>query len=395
MSGQQSQKHVVVIGGGFAGVKLALELGHDPHYRVTLISPHDQLEYHGALYRSATGRSPLEVVIPFREIFANVPNVELINDFVTELRAHAKQVKGKSGQTYGYDALVFAIGYEIEYFGIKGMREHAQSIYTIFDTIRLRNTLRDKLIAKAGRECRITMVGAGPTGIESACDIAMFARIVADKYATTPAIPKVTIVDRAQKVLPALKPEVSEVATKRLAELGIELVLNAEVDHCTARHLSLKDGRQVQSDMIIWSAGSRASSFFERYPDIFTLDTRKRVMVSEFQQANSPDIYVLGDAASTQYSGMAQTAIYDAIQLANNFKHWARGHRLTEYKPVLPHFIVPIGHEWAVAQIGDTVFTGSEGWQKRREADYFVYSNFLNEHKAKEHYEKANKIADI
>lgn len=395
MSGAQTQKkRIVTVGGGFASVKLALELANNPQFDVTLISPHDQLEYHGALYRSATGRSPLEVVLPFREIFEG-KNITIVNDFVTELRAQTKELKGQSGRTYSYDALVLGLGYEIDYYGIRGMREHAESIYTIFDTINLRNALRDKLKAKSGQDIDIVMVGAGPTGIEAASDLEFFSRIVAEKYHIPPAIPRVTIIDRAPRVLPSLLPEVSEIAARRLEELHITTQLGVEVDHCTAKHLSLKGGEVIPADVIIWSAGSRASSFFERYPDIFSLDPRKRVVINENMQANSPDIYVLGDSASTKYSGMAQTAITDALQLAQNFIKSANDEQIEPYKPILPTYVVPIGHGWAVAQIGDEIAIGADGWKVRRDADYFVLSNFLPEEKAKEHWQAAFQIAQI
>ncbi len=391
---QTQKKHIVAVGGGFASVKLALELANNPAYDVTLISPHDQLEYHGALYRSATGRSPLEVVLPFREIFAGT-NVTIVNDFVTDLRAQTKEVKSQSGRTYSYDALVLGLGYEIEYYGIRGMREHAESIYTIFDTINLRNVMRDKFIQRQGQNIDIVMVGAGPTGIEVASDIAFFAHVVAQRYAVAPAIPTVTIIDRAPRVLPSLLPDVSALAAARLEELGVKTQLGIEVDHCTAKHISLKDGQVIPADLIVWSAGSRASSFFERYPEIFTLDARKRVYVNEFMQANSPDIYVLGDSASTKYSGMAQTAITDAIQLAENFKRFATQEELLEYTANQPIYVVPIGLAWAVAQVGDKISVADEGWKIRRDADYFVLSNFLPELKAKEHWQAAFQIAQI
>lgn len=392
---QIQKKRVIAVGGGFASVKLALELSQDPNFEVTLISPHDQLEYHGALYRSATGRSPLEVVLPFREIFNGDSKVTIVNDFVTELRAQTKEIKGQSGRVYSYDALVLGLGYEIEYYGIRGMREHAESIYTIYDTISLRNNLRDKFVQKSGMECNVVMVGAGPTGIEAASDIALFARIVADKYEVDPAIPKVTVIDRAPRVLPTLLPEVSEIAMRRLEELGVSTQLGVEVDHCSSKSISLKDGAPIPADVVIWSAGSRASSFFERYPDIFSLDARKRVQVNEYLQANSPDIYVLGDSASTKYSGMAQTAINDALQLAANFKRFAAGEKIVEYEPVLPIYVVPIGHEWAVAQVGDSISVGDAGWKIRRDADLYVLSNFLSEDIAKDHWQKAFQIAQI
>ena len=395
MEAMTKKKKILAIGGGFASVKLALELGKDDNFDVSLIAPHDQIEYHGALYRSATGRSPLEVVLPFREVFKHTPNVNRINDFVTELRAAEKEVKGLSGNTYEYDALVLGLGYEKEYFNTKGAREHTESMYTIFDSMALRNRMRDVFIKKHGQTVNIVIVGAGPTGLELAGDVATFADIVAEQFDTQKAKPHVTVVDRAPRVLPMLSEAASKIAEDRMKELGIKFKGSYAVDHCTSRHLCLTNGPVLHSDIIIWTAGSRANSFFERYPDIFTLDPKKRVVVSEYQQANNPNIYVLGDAASSKYSGMAQTAITDAIQLADNFKHFVRGQELIPYKDHPPIVVVPIGPNWALSPKGNHILTGESGWKVRREADFYVLNNFLDKTDATRHWEKGLQIARL
>lgn len=391
----RKKRHIVAVGGGFGSVKLALELANDEHFEITLLSPHTNLEYHGALYRSATGRSPLEVAIPFREIFEKATNVNVVNDLMVELRAHAKEIKGQSGRVYSYDALVLGLGYEIEYFGIRGMREHAESIYTIYDTIKLRNKLRDTFIKNAGKSSDIVLIGAGATGVEVAGDLQTMANLVAKQYQTKPSKPHVTLVDRADRVLPQLSPEASEAAAERLKDLGVKLKLKAAVGECKSTHLCINDNVEVKGDVIVWTAGSRANSFFERYPDIFSLDQRGRVFVNEHLQANSSDIYVIGDAASTKYAGMAQTAINDAHQLAANFKRFVRGEDIHPYKPHPPVYVIPIGREWAVAQQGKELVLGKDAWAIRREADYFVLHSFLPKRLAQEHWRKAYEIARI
>jgi NADH dehydrogenase len=395
MAVKGGKKHVIAVGGGFASVKLALELGHDDNFDVTLLSPHQELEYHGALYRTATGHSPLEVSVPFREIFKQVPNVNIVNDLLVDVRAQTSEIKGQSGRTYSYDALVLGIGFEVEYFGIKGMREHAESMYTLYDAIKLRNKLRDTFIKKPGQVCNIVLIGAGPTGIELACDIDNLVKLVAKTYNIEPAKPHITIVDRADRVLPQLSPEVSKIAADRLKELGIHHKLKTAVDHCTKNHLCLANKEVMPADVIVWTAGSRANSFFERYPELFTLDPSKRVYVSEFLQANSPDVYVMGDSASLPYSGMAQTAIDDAIQLAKNFKRFTRGEEIVPYKPHMPVYVVPMGGEWAIAQQGKEIVSGREGWNIRRQADFFVLHNFLSKEVAEEHWNAEHQAAHI
>src|SRR3954464_7224579 len=109
---------VVVVGGGFGGVKTALELANKPGVHVTLISDRPNFEYHGALYRSATGRSPEEVVIPLRHIFAKAKNVTIVRDTITRSDPYRRLFKGRSGRSYLYDYGVLAMGSVLNYFDI-------------------------------------------------------------------------------------------------------------------------------------------------------------------------------------------------------------------------------------------------------------------------------------
>lgn len=386
-------RRVLIIGGGFAGVQAAKVLGNQKGLDATLLTPHPQLEYHGALYRTVTGRSPLEVVLPFHEIFTEQPSLTVVNDFMVELRPHVHEVRGESGRVYPYDDLLLCLGYEIAYFGIPGMQEHSETVYTIFDSLRLRNRLRDTFLSHAGREVKISIVGAGPSGVEVAGDLGTFAGLVAERYDKQPAKPVVTLVERAPRVLPMFSEEASWLAGERLGALGVELKLNTAVNACHLHHLTVNETEKLPADIVIWTAGSRASSFFEKHPALFSLDQRKKVEVSEFLQANDEDTYVLGDAASTQFSGMAQTAIYDGTFVAQNLIRKAKGEAMLPYQPKPPMYVVPIGPEWAIAQEGDKVVSGEAGWAVRREADLMVLRTFLPEEKAQLHWKQGLETA--
>lgn len=382
------------MGGGFAGVKTALELANDPHFDVTLITPRSRFEYHGAMYRSATGKSPLEVVVPMSEIFSHALNVRVELDSLAELRPQTKEVEGESGRSYEYDYLVMAVGYVVNFFNIPGMAEYSESMYNITDAIKLRHRLVGLFRANHGKSISINVIGAGPTGVEIASDINNFARVVAGKHGS-PHIPvHVRLIEASDNVLGMLSKHSSKIAEKRLLELNVELNLSTRVTRCTKTTVHTDKGT-FESDVTIWTAGNKANPLFANYPDLFTLDERHRVQVSEYFNANSPNIFVIGDAANTPYSGMAQTAIHNAIALSANLKRAARGQHMLSYKPKKPEYVIPIGGEWALLETVDGAKYGQEGWAARRQADLWVLENFLVYKLANEHWQHGDKLADF
>ena len=386
---------VVIVGGGFAGVKCALELSNHPRFEVTLITPHTRFEYHGAMYRSATGRSPLEVVVPMSEIFAQATNVQVVLDSIAELQPESKSVLGESGRNYRYDTLVMSVGYVVNYFGIEGMAQNSESMYSIADAIKLRHRLVGVFREVGGkRPVNITVIGAGPTGVEIAADIRNFAKIVEGRHALDHVEVQTTLVEASKHVLPQLNEESSKLALKRLQELGIDVRLATTVTKCDHNKVTTNRG-SIDSDVTIWTAGNKANPLFESYPDVFKLAKSGRVLVSNYLQSEDPHIYVIGDAADTEYSGMAQTAIHNAISVARNLIRRAGNQKLQAYKPKRPAYAVPIGGEWALLETEDGVVTGAEGWKGRREADRWVLENFLVYELANKHYQYGEVIAKI
>lgn len=388
------RKKVVIVGGGFAGVKTALELSNNNNFDVTLITARSRFEYHGAMYRSATGKSPLEVVVPMSEIFKDSLNVRVELDTVAELRPQTHEVEGESGQSYSYDYLVMAVGYVVNYFNIPGMALYAETMYSITEAIKLRHRLVGAFRNSGNKPLNITVIGAGPTGLEIASDIKNFADLVANRHGIQNLSVQVRLIEAGNRVLGGLSQESSKIAKDRLSEVGVKLMLNTKVTKCTKHSVHTED-EKLDSDITIWTAGNKANPLFEYYPDLFSLDTHGRVVVGEYFNANSPNIFVIGDAASTPYSGMAQTAIHNAIALASNLKRAAKGQHQVVYTPKKPAYVVPIGGEWALLETDEGVKSGKEGWKARRDADLWVLENFLVYRLANKHWQSGDKYADF
>ncbi len=388
------KKRIVIVGGGFAGVKLAHELSNDKAFEVTLITPRNRFEYHGAMYRSATGKSPLEVVVPLAEIFDDSLNVRVELDAVVELRPQTKEVEGESGRVYSYDYLVMAVGYEVNFFNIPGMALHAEHMYDIASAIKLRHRLVGAFRSAGKKPVSVSVIGAGPTGVEIASDIRNFSRVVAGMHGIEGLSVNVRLIEASDHVLPMLSAKSSKTAEKRLKELDVEVLLGSKVTAAAADSIDV-DGKTLHSDVTIWTAGNRANGLFASYPDIFTIGDRGRVQVSEYFNANSPDIFVIGDAADTKYAGMAQTAIHNAIALADNLKRASNQQKWLSYAPKQPEYVVPIGGEWALLETEDGVIDGSEGWHARREADRWVLENFLVYDVAHKHWQRGERLAEF
>lgn len=382
---------IVVVGGGFGGVKTALELSNKPNIHVTLISQTENFEYHGALYRSASGRSPLEVVIPLRDIFKRSTNVEVVLDRIVGLNLHKKRVVSETGTSYEYAKLIFALGSEVNYFGLEGVKEHSMSIDTIVNTIALRHELT-KLFNNAKKPVHIAVVGAGPSGVELAGELQNFSKLVAEKYFKSRAKVKVTIIEGSPRVLPAMREEVSLKALHRLNKLGVKTMLNTRINSCQPGKICIDSG-ELEADLIVWTAGYKSSSFYIQYPDVFRLD-RGKVIVDQYLRVNGwQDLYVIGDNAATPYSGMAQTALHDAKFVAGNILREMKGLPLQWYRAVHPIYVVPIGPKWAILQTQKHSISGYRGWLIRRRADLAIYRNFEPYKMALKTWRKGNKNA--
>ncbi len=387
---QKKRLRVVIVGGGFGGVKAALELANKPGFEVTLISNSTNFEYHGALYRTATGNSPMEVVVPLREIFARAKNVSVILDKIMYLFPDAKAVKSENGQIYEYDTLVLALGSEINYFGLEGMEDKTFCMNTIRSTIALRHELITEF--KKDEPVTIAVIGGGASGVELAGELHNFARKVAEKYRKKYIAPKVLLIEGADRLLPAFDPVLSAKVYKRLQKQGVDIRLSTKVNSCEVGKVCLNTG-DVDADVIVWTAGAKLPTFYETNVDEFTLE-RGRIVVDDFLRAKGHrDIFVIGDNAATKYSGMAQTALYDARYTARNLSNIRAGKKAKAYRPRKPIYVVPVGKAWAVLDSPRRQLSGYRAWLVRRQADRAILRNFLPYQQAMKRWRKGNSSA--
>ncbi len=359
---------VVIVGGGFAGVRAALDLAADRRFDVTLISERADFEYHAALYRSATGRSTLEVLVPLAEIFDRKP-VTVIAERAKSVDPAAKKLVGER-DSYNYDILILALGVVTEYYGITGLQEFSYGIKSMQEALELKQHLHAQLEDPAQTDNHYVVVGGGPSGVELAAELSSYLQRIYRLHRSLGRF-QVELVEAAPTLLPMLPPKLADKIQHRLAKLGVKVETNTPVKGETADSLMLPEG-QVKTHTVVWTAGVAGNPFFSASPGVFSLGKGRRVEVDARLQA-AENIYVLGDSALTPKSGWAQTAVYDADYVTDNL----RGGRSRAYQPKQPVAAIPVGPKWCAVAWGRWRLYGRLGWTVRRWLDLKLYLAIL------------------
>src|SRR6202789_4182320 len=225
-----SLPHVVVVGGGFAGVSAVKALANQA-VRVTLIDRHNFHTFQRLLYQVATaGLEPAGVAYPIRTIFGHAKNVRVRHARVNGVDRERNVVTLEDGTEFSYHYLVVASGTVAAYFDIPGAKDFSMPLYTLANARRLRNKLlrplEDVEVASesAPQQLNFVVVGGGPTGVETAgalselIDIAMRR----DGLRIDPAHVKIYLVDIASRLLTAFPNQASSYALKHLESMGVD-----------------------------------------------------------------------------------------------------------------------------------------------------------------------------
>ena len=359
-----SKEKVLIVGGGFAGVKAALELEKDDRFDVILLSDDTDLRYYPTLYHTATGGKRANSSIPLKTIFAG-KRIKLAEGKATKLIRKDKTVTTSKGRAYEYDTLILALGVVTNYFGIPGLKEYSYSIKTQSEAARFKKHLHEQLEDEKRPDLHYVIVGAGPTGIELAGALPEYLRHIMKCHGVKHRAIHVDLIEASPRLLPRLPKDTSRAVQKRLRKLGVKLYLKSMVQGETADNLTV-NGKSIRSHTVVWTAGVTNHPFFKE--NDFVLTGRGKVATDIYLQAEQ-DIYVLGDNANTPYSGLAQTALWDGKFVARNLRRKASGWRLRSYeaKPVVT--VIPCGPHWAAVVWGHLRMYGWIGWFLREAAD--------------------------
>jgi NADH dehydrogenase len=295
---RSERPHVVVVGGGFAGINAAHALAHSDA-DVTLVDRHNYHTFQPLLYQVSTGYLPPEEVgAAFRSVFRRQVNLTVRVAVVVSIDWTDRKLRLEDGSTLEFDYLILAAGAETNFFDIAGMAEHAWPLYTLADAVALRTHLLSSVeqVVSAGpaADAQVTtvVVGGGPTGVETAAALASMAQEVVGPIVTL----RVILVEAGPRLLSAFNPHSSERALQNLRRRGVDVRLGQSVDAADADGVTLRGGERIQTGTVIWAAGVQANGLAHT----LGLPLRKgRVVVDLYQQVSgAPNVFVAGDLAA-------------------------------------------------------------------------------------------------
>lgn len=367
--------HVTIVGGGFGGIKAALDLASEPDIHITLISDRPDFQYYPALYSSATGHSHLASWVPLGEIFADYDCIEVYIDKIDDMDAAKRTLTSELGVVYHYQTCIFAMGVVTSYFGIEGLENYSYGIKSEQEIRKLKQRLFIDIAENHKLDKNYIVVGAGPSGVELSAALGTYIQRLAKRYKIRKHNISVRLIEAAPRILPRSSVRTSRVVTRRLKKLGVKIETGKTVQSETADSLVVS-GAPLDSHTVIWTSGVVNNPFFAAHPDVFELSKRGRVVVDDYLKAHE-NIYVIGDNAETPYCGLAQTALHDAQMVARNLVDKFNHKKPHKYKVIRPVSVIPVGNNWAAMEWGKFHTYGRAGALIRRVADFIGYTDVV------------------
>ncbi len=368
--------HVVVVGGGFAGIAAARGL-RNARCRITLIDRRNHHLFQPLLYQVATAAlSPADIATPIRGLFRHQANVRVRLAEVTGVDPAAHEVL-LSTVRVRFDYLVLATGARHSYFGQDTWASYAPGLKSVEDATAIRSRLlrafeeAENAVDEPERTAWLTfvIVGGGPTGVELAGAIAELARHGMEREYRTidPATAQVILVQSAPRILPTFDPALSGAAERSLRQLGVEIRLDSRVREIDALGVTVGDQR-LAAHTVLWAAGVTASPAAQWLgcPG----DGAGRVIVGpDLSVEGLPGVYAVGDTAASQgWHGNPVPGLAPAAKQAGRYVARVIEATLEGRQPP-PAFryhhvgsLATIGRQAAVAELGPVRLWGALAW---------------------------------
>lgn len=334
------KKHIVIVGGGFAGLQLVKELNRSDKFRVTLVDMNNYNFFPPLLYQVAAGfMEPSAISYPFRKILRSYKNTNFRMGELKEVVPSENKLILSNGEMF-YDVLIMATGAETNFFGNQNVAEKAMPMKTISDALMLRNLVYTRLERATRTEDKeqrkkllsFAIAGAGPTGVELSGIFAEMKHYILEKDYPELAqedLGDIFLIDGQKTVLAPMSEKSQKYTEKSLLKMGVKLKLNVSVKDFVNDEVYLSDGTILDARNLIWAAGVSAKSF-KGIDNESLLGRGKRIKTDTFNKVEGFDnIYAVGDSCIMTtdsnfpqgHPQLAQVAIQQAQNLGKNLSN--------------------------------------------------------------------------
>ncbi|MGI8714217.1 MAG: NAD(P)/FAD-dependent oxidoreductase [Solirubrobacteraceae bacterium] len=380
---------VVIVGGGFAGIRAARKLADAP-VEVTLIDRRNFHLFQPLSYQVATGAlSPNDVAYPLRALFKSYPNVRVLMAEVSGFDLERRRVRFSDPplEPLAYDTLIVAAGSSYSYFGHEEWRAHAGEVKSLESAVTVRSRIlsafeRAEMSSDpAQREAELTfvVVGGGPTGVEMAGQIGELARDTLHRNfrAINSRAAQVLLVEMGDRLLASFPESLSAKASHQLEQLGVTPTVGQTVVAIAHDSVTLRDSeggeRHVPCKTVIWAAGVNASGLAVELGRAAGAEVDKagRVTVEpDLTLAGHPEVFVLGDmvrvrgadGTAQQLPGVAPVAIQQGVHTAKTVAQRLQGEPAKPFRYFDKGNVATIGRGRAVVDLGFLRLSGFPAW---------------------------------
>ena len=373
------KKRVVIVGGGFGGLKLANKL-RNSDFQVVLVDRNNYHQFPPLIYQIASaGIEPSSISFPFRKIFQKRSNFFFRMAEVRSVFPEQNILQTSIGKVR-YDYLVLAAGTTTNFFGNKNVEEHAIPMKNVSEAMGLRNALLENFeraltcASETERQelLNVVIVGGGATGVEVAGALSEMKNHVLPKdYPDMPSsLMNIYLIEAGTRLLPAMSEQTSQHVLNYLRKMGVNVLLNKMVTDYDHHRVILKDGSQIATRTFIWVSGVAAEKITNL--DGEHLGRGARIIVDEYNRVKGFDnIFSIGDQCimpegDPHYPGghpqLAQVAIQQGKLLARNLKAQEKGKSIKPFRYRNLGAMATVGRNRAVAEFSTMKMAGFWAW---------------------------------
>jgi NADH dehydrogenase len=380
--GNTQRKRILILGGGFAGLTVAMELekklAQDPSVQITLINRENFFLFTPMLHEVATSDLDLTTIVnPTRRMLRRV---HFFAGNVDQIGIEGRRVVVSHGfdhhhHTLEFDFLVLGLGSVTNLYGIPGLQEYALTMKTLGDAMRLRNHLIAHMEEADSDCCKVkeplltfVVAGGGFAGVETVAGINDFVRGALRSYPNlTEDMLRIVLVHSGPVILPELDEKLGAYAQRKLGGRKVEIRLNAKVEGFSGRAVRLSDGTTIDTNTLVWTAGTSPNPLVETIPCV---KEHGRLLVTESLELQAwPGVWALGDCSAIPdrrrggfHPPTAQHALRQGKIVAHNVIAAVRGTEQKRFDFSTIAQLAAIGRRTGVASILGINFSGFIAW---------------------------------